>query len=220
MDRKKFVDYILTHVEKMEKGNPTVGILKKRFDEMSDKEIEQIRDSLEKEEIYLPFFRANFADNPIDIESWKELAEEVDAEVFSHIWKEDALTGDVVKSIPKHWVGLMPTRRMIQYLNDKISTSEDNNVRDALTGQVTGASKSSALSNPQINALVARGCTSAATEFAKLRGGDVEVSRAFNKQISREGRAYQEPLLKMESRPEITETIKSYLLSIHLPSTL
>ena len=220
MDRTAFINYILAMYKKLESDNPTIKLLKDRFNEMSDSELESLRDALENEELYLPFFRPNYNEKSVDINSWLDLADEVGAEIFAKVWKEDKLTGDVVLSQYPYWIALLPVRRMIQYLNDKISISENNNVRDSLTGQVTGDSKSSALSNPQLNALIARGCPAAATEFVKLRSGDVEVSRAYNRQIIKEGRAYQEPLLKLDSRPEVTETFKNYLISMHLSTTL
>lgn len=221
MSAAKFKEYVLKMISKIEANNPTIGFYKAKFETMSDKEIESLVELIEKEEFYLPFYRENLNDKEVDIEHWLALAEELGCEIFTKLWIEDAVTGETSLTPVEHWVALVPGRTQLQYLDDKMSVAADNTTRDALTGQVTGASKGSALSYPQLNTLDARGSfNKTMVEFLKLRGGDIEASRAYNRMLINTGGAKIEPIMELHSRPLATENLSIQLTSAHLANNL
>lgn len=220
MSAEKFKAYVLKQIARIEKGNPTVEFYRKKFADMSDKEVEELVGQLEKEEFYLPYYRANMEDKAPDIDAWLDLAEELGAEIFAQLWVEDNVTGEVSLTPHEYWVAMLPGRRQLQYLVDKMTIAEDNTVRDALTGQVTGDSKGSSISYAQLNTLEPRGFENSIIEAVKLRGGDIEASRVYNRMIINTGGAKIAPILEMNSRPGATETLDAFLGGMHFETTL
>lgn len=221
MSAEKFKAYVLKMIGKIESGNPTLSFYQEKFKNITDKEIAELVTKLESGEFYLPYYRENLNDKEVDIEAWLAIAEEVGAEIFTKLWIEDAVTGEISLTPVEHWVALVPGRTQLQYLDDKMSVAADSTVRDALTGQVTGASKGSAISYPQLNTLDARGhFNNTMVEFLKLRGGDIEASRAYNRMLINTGGAKIEPIMELHSRPLSTETLSTQLTAAHLANNL
>lgn len=213
---KKFVDYILEQVAKIEPNNPNVGFYRNKFKTMSSSEIEQLAIAIRNSQFNLPYLRENLNDEPINIEKWIDLAESLGAEVFSHLWETDPATGEEYLTPHKYMVPILPTRRQSQNLDTKDSIPVDNNTRDLLTGQVTGASKGSALSKPQLDSLLERGLSNTAMEATKARGGDVEASRVYNRRIIETGGANLEELMALGTEATVQTTLRNYFSGMML----
>jgi hypothetical protein len=220
MSAAAFKQYILKQIARIESGNPTIEFYRKKFAEMSDKDIGELVVKLEKEEFYLPFYRENMNEKAPDIEAWLALAEELGAEIFAKLWVEDNVTGEVSLTPHEYWVAMLPGRRQLQYLVDKMTIAEDNTVRDALTGQVTGDSKGSSISYAQLNTLEPRGFDNSILEMVKMRGGDIEASRAYNRMIINTGGVKLGPIMELNSRPGATDTLDAFLGGMHFETTL
>lgn len=213
---KKFVDYILEQVAKIEPNNPNVGFYKNKFKTMSSSEIEQLAQEIKDGKFNLPYLRDNLNENEVNIINWIDLAESLGAEVFSQLWETDPTTGEEYLTPHKYLVPILPVRAQAQKLDSKDSIAVDNNTRDLLTGQVTGASKGSALSKPQLDSLLERGLINTAIEATKARGGDIEASRLYNRRIIETGGANLTELEHLGSEATVQTTVRNYFAGMML----
>lgn len=219
-NRKGFIKYITDNIDRILPNNPTKALLVEKFKSMSDKEIDQFYQELKEGKRYIPYYVPSDANVKIDIKKWVKLAEELGYDVFSRIVQEDPNTKQITLSEVKYWVALFPTRRHIQYLDSKRSIAKDNKTRDVLTGQVTGESKGSSFSRPQLMGLLSRGMTSNALEIYKYQGGDIAGGREFNNALINGGGVSLENLLKSKTLPTSTKTLGANLNGMHLAHNL
>ncbi|AFI55350.1 hypothetical protein TSMG0067 [Halocynthia phage JM-2012] len=217
---KGFIDYIVNTLAKLEPNNKTPGILRKKLESMSKADIHQLYEDLKAERKYLPFYIPNDVNHKIDIKRWIKLSKEIGAETFVELIQEDDVTGDVTQTEIKYWVAMFPGRRHLHYLDAKRSIAKDNKTRDTLTGQVTGDSKGSSFSKPQLMGLLSRGCTMNAMELMKYRGGDISGGRELNRQLTSNGGVSLKSLLQTKTTPTVTKTTASYLTAMHLSHNL
>lgn len=68
--------------------------------------------------------------------------------------------------------------------------------------------------------MAALNLTESTKEFLKYRGGDVSGFDAMNKAIDQTGYVYMSELDKLGTTVTSTETLKSFLLGMHLHTTL
>jgi hypothetical protein len=194
-------------------------LVKEWLERLTDKEFDEFVTRIEEGKDFLTFIIDNF-DVRFTQGQLKKAAEDIGAPVFSKVVEEDLATGLVRTSNETHWIAFQPKRRQIQDVDDKRSTASDSNTRDIMTGQVTGDSKGSAIAVGQLSAILARNCTSTATEFSRLRGGDVAAGAVFTRYLSETGGASIEAIGKINSCPTVNETLSSYLNSIHIANNI
>ena len=68
-----------------------------------------------------------------------------------------------------------------------MSVPDNDKQIDGLTGQVTGDSKSSSVTNPEIQILAARGLDATLEEFVNVRGGNIAAYSDFKRQAEETG---------------------------------
>jgi hypothetical protein len=198
---------------------PNPRLLKTWLDSLSDKEFEELVVQIESGETFLTYIIDNF-DVSYTMGELKAATLEVGAPIYSKVVEEDPSTGLTITSNEEHWVAFQPKRRQIQDVDDKRSIPDDSNTRDMLTGQVTGASKGSAIAMSQLSAIVSRNCLSTATEFSRLRGGDVTAGAVFNKHLSDSGMVSVEAVALLKSNPTVNESLASYLNAMHIANNV
>lgn len=120
----------------------------------------------------------------------------------------------------KYPVGWMPTRRQSQRLIEKMAVPKSNNVLDDMTNQVTGASKGSSMSQPQLQALYGQGVESSILEMIKFRGGDLKAFNAMNQAIYRNGEVELKEIEPLGGNVRAKEAARNFLLAMHLDNTL
>lgn len=217
---KGFIKYIVDNIAKIEPDNITAGLLKSKLESMSDKEIHNLYLLLKEEKKYLPFYIANEQEQKINIRRWIKLAKELGADTFVKLVQEDPNTGQTYMTDIEYWVAMFPGRRHLHYLDAKRSIPKDNKTRDTLTGQVTGPSKGSSFSKPQLGGLLSRGCISNALELVKYRGGDISGGREMNKQLVSTGGVSLNSLLQTNTTPTVTNSLAGHLNGMHLQHNL
>lgn len=217
---KGFIKYIVENMAKIESNNITPALLKAKLESMSDKEIHNLYLKLKEEKMYLPFYIANEQEQKIDIRRWIKLAKELGVDTFVKLVQEDPNTGQRYVTDVEYWVAMFPGRRHLHYLDAKRTIAKDNKTRDTLTGQVTGPSKGSSFSKPQLGGLLSRGCISNALELNKYRGGDISGGREMNKQLISSGGVSLNSLLQTNTTPTVTKTLASHLNGMHLQHNL
>ena len=127
-------------------------------------------------------------------ENLLKAADAVGAKLFHRIWMEDHNTGRKFLTDNEYLVLPLPIRRQQQFLDEKMSVPEDDKHIDGMTGQVTGDSKSTQITNPEINILAFRGLDTTLEEMVNVRGGNMVAYGEFRKQAEETGEVHMSEL--------------------------
>lgn len=211
---------ILTIIEDMCPGSPNADLYRTKFASMDDVAFEQFIARLEKGTEQLAIISPNFGANQLDTGRNLEIGERLGHKWFQRIWvpEQDGNRGYLTPV--EYLVVDLPLRRQAQILDKKISIPEDNNSVDNFTGQVTGASKGSKMSYPEVQVLASLGLEHSLTEFLKYRGGDGKGFNAMNTVISRTGGVSMNAIEPYSGTVTSTQTLSSFLTGMHLRNTL
>jgi hypothetical protein len=172
-------------------------LTKKRLDEMSDDEFDEYIRALAKptteegiatQEI-LPFYSPNLKDPRVTMPNLLKVADLIGFEFFEQLWLTDPQTGRVFLTPQKYLVIDMTVRRQAQMLTKKSSIPENSRHVDEMSGQVTGKSKGSKISFPELQAQLAQGLEHTLIEEIKVRGGDRAAQVEFDRQLIEHGEA-------------------------------
>lgn len=212
--------FIVKYIDKLAPGTPNADNYRELFKGMSDKEFETFIDQLADGSRFLIIIIPNFSKAELDVERNINLGEELGHNFFQKLWIEGK--GDIpTYQTPIPYLVLdLPLRRASQLLTKKISVPPHNRVIDALTGQPTGESKGAKFSYPEVQVFSAMGMDNTLIELMKYRGGDSRGRAAMTGMLSRFGRANINSLSPYASGVESTATLKTFLTSAHLRSTL
>jgi hypothetical protein len=172
-------------------------LTKKRLDAMSDEEFDEYVRALAKptteegiatQEI-LPFYSPNLKDPRVTMPNLLKVADMIGFEFFEQLWLTDPQTGRVFLTPQKYLVLDMTVRRQAQMLTKKSSIPENSRHVDEMSGQVTGKSKGSKISFPELQAQLAQGLEHTLIEEIKVRGGDRAAQVEFDRQLIENGEA-------------------------------
>lgn len=213
-----FKNQILEDTRAMDPSGRTTQFYQNAFDKMSEEQIEEFAKRMIRGEETVVVYRENGKKSPISRSDKFKLAKSWGLNIFERVWVDDRVN-PVYLSKPRP-ILYCPTRRQAQILDDKKSLPVTSNVIDELTGQAAGDSKGSSLSNPELQVMMGFNLDMCVVELMKLRGGDITAFRAMNKSIDQTGGASIEALMKLGSDAESTATLRSYLLGMHLNTTL
>lgn len=221
-DRKGFEKYWLGLLDKLIVGNKNILEQNKQlyidlFESMDDNEFEVFVTRIESGEIVLPIIDPNGA-NGIDYENNLELIEEMGIELFQHIIQTD--NGKETVSPIKFMILELPGKKPIQFLDKKRSIPKDVSSVNVFTGQVTNSSKSMSLTGPELPLMMGNGMHHAIRELVKYRGGDVNAGIALEKLASLGYEIDQETLEKYSSGPLVVNTLKQFLLGMHIDARI
>ena len=114
----------------------------------------------------------------------------------------------------------LPLKRQAQFLIEKIAIPEDNYSVNNLTGQPTGKSKGSTISNPELQILNALQLDKSAIEMIKMRGGDLIAFNAMNNQIYETGTSSIEAIDSLGTSVKAVQSLSTILTAMHLSNTL
>jgi len=227
--RKEATEYILKWVGEIDpKDTHNVTVLRSFLESMSDREFDSYMKSLlphseeeaTRQEI-IPYFAANLTGAPgINVENNFRIAEEIGHKFYQRIWIEDPETGQELLTPHEHLKIDMPCRRQAQLLIKKSSIPQDGKTIDDLSGQVTGDSKGSKLSFPELQANASQKLDSAILEKIKIRGGDEVAYREFERIMIAHGSVSQEEVMNLGSKVKSTKTVANLLRGMLLGNNL
>ena len=219
-NRKAAEHEILTIIEEMCPGSDNTQLYKDKFAAMDDKAFEQFIDDLDTGKQQLAIISPNFGKSQLDTGRNIAIAERLGHKFFQRIWMpaKDGMPA-YLTPVPYLVVDL-PLRRQAQILDKKISIPEDNNSVDNFTGQVTGASKGSRVSFPEVQVLAALGLEQSLTEFLKYRGGDEKGFIALNAMMGKTGGVSMRAIEPYSGRVKSTQTLSTFLSAMHLRNSL
>lgn len=166
-------------------------LARKRFAQMDDEEFDVYIRSLAKPQTVeqqatqeiIPFYSPSMGETRIVMDDLMALADTLELKLFERLWITDPQTGRVYLTPNEYAVFDMLVRRQAQMLNKKSSIPEDIRHVDEMSGQVTGKSKGSKISFPEVQAQLAQNLTNTLIEEIKLRGGDQAAQVEFERQL-------------------------------------
>lgn len=219
--RKQVEEYILKYIGKIVTGEENINLYKDLFKSMSDKEFDEFMHKLKDKQITLSIIVPNgYKNTKVSVENNFKVAKEIGYDFFQRI----KVTGD--SDIPdyitpnKYLVYKLPIKRAAQLLSKKISIPESDKKIDTLSGQVTGESKSSKLTLPELQILIGLGLKDSVKELMKIRGGDLGSTNAMTAMLYKQGMATQQNIEQYSTGVVSTKSLKAYLNSMHIRNTL
>jgi hypothetical protein len=218
--RKQTQDFILSAIKAVTQSAFNVQRYQTFFDKLSDKEFDAWMKDLKSEEKFLTIMAANFSDTKLSVENNLNVAKKLNVKFFQQLYI--GAQGDVPGYLTpvEYLVVDLPLRRASQMLIKKISVADHSRSVDILTGQVAGDSKTSKISYPELQIAAAMDLEDSLIELIKYRGGDRRGGAAMDAMIKKYGRASLKTLEPYASGVESTKSLKTFLTSAHLRSTL
>lgn len=218
-NRDAFVNSLLTDLEAILPGNLCTEVYRQLFAEMDDAAFERFVKRCEEGYI-VPLIVPNLKGPQISVERNLKVAEAWGHAFFERLWLTDPATG-IVHLTPKRYLVIeWPMRRQQQTLDKKMSVPKDLSNIDDLTGQVTGDSKGSSVTLPELQLLFSEGLPNTIAELIKVRGGDADAYAAYERALINRGEVELGPIMNAGTRPKATTTLSAFLTSAHLRNNL
>lgn len=220
--RKRVEELILSTLDEIDVGSSKDNTLyyKNLFASMNDKQFDEFMIKLRDNKITLSMIIPNGGAVKVDVENNFKIARKFNYEFIDHLkFTNVPEIGDYITPI-KYLTMILPIRRAAQTLSKKISIPESDNKIDMLSGQVTGKSKSSKLTLPEIQILAGMGLKSSIRELVKLRGGDLGGKNAMNTMLIKTGEVSQQDVEPYTTGVKSVQVLKNYFKAIHIASTL
>jgi hypothetical protein len=216
MNRKVVEKEALEFIDMFLPGSDNREVTKQVFARMSDGEFDEWIEELANKTKYLTLYAPNLAEVTLSMERHYAIAEKLGFELFQQLKLTDRATGQVIITPNKHLIGMLPVRRQVQMLAKKRSIPGSSHVVDQRSGQVSGGSKGSRLSGPEIQVNVSKGLKAPILELIKFRAGDATSFNAMNRQILETGHCSLSTI--MVENPGFVKSNKT--LSIYLSAAL
>ena len=220
-NRKKTEEYILKYVKKLTGTDFNITLYKNLFKSMNDNEFDSFMVKLKNKETILQIITPHDkgAVN-IDLKNNLKVGSELGFEFFQHLMIGPTDTDPRRKTSSKVMVHMLPMRRMKQTIAKGLSVAESDKIRDSLTGQVSGPSKSSSISYPELQLLISMGMEKSITELIKFRGGDEGAMRATKQALLRYGNVSSAFVDQYSTDVTGTKTMKAYFNGMHMKINL
>ncbi|BAS04843.2 putative RNA polymerase beta subunit [Ralstonia phage RSF1] len=212
-------------IDSIAPGNPNVALYQQLFDPKSPKYLNDAQfhnwiERMRNKEGALVYIDPPGSKYALDVmRNINVLGPKYGIEFFQHIWYQDE-SGDWFLTPNAYLILPFPVRRQAQLLVEKISIPENNHSIDDFTGQVTGDSKGSKISYPELSLLKAFGLKKTIEEFMHWRGGDVKGNRLMNQQILKTGGASMKALEPYAGEVGSTRSLRNILFGMHYDNTL
>jgi hypothetical protein len=156
------------------------------LDHMTDKEFDQWMNYVKEGKWQIHIVAPNMIVN-LRNENILKAADKVGCKLFHRLWIEDPTTGRKYLTDNEYLILNLPVRRQQQFLDEKMSVPDHDRTIDGLTGQVTGDSRASSITNPEIQILAARGLETTLQELVNVRGGNMHAYAEFKRQAEETG---------------------------------
>lgn len=218
--RKAATEMALSYIEKIYPKSGNRELLETRLKRMSDKQFHKFMEDLRDGVITFEIKAPNLNASKLSVSRNLKIGKELGYDFFQRLSLKDPATGQQYLTPHKYMILSLPFRRQAQHLVKKMSVPADNDSRDDLTGQPTGKSKGSSLSNPEMQVLYALGLDKTIEELLKVRGGDAAAYTSMNKFAFESGGFSLEQVAKAGGKVKSTETLSTFLKACHLNNNL
>lgn len=216
MARKEANEYLLKIIKQMPNGEMNHNLYSKALPKISDARLNELATEIDNGTFIWPLYNYNMDKERIDVDKVMDIGTKEGVKWFQKLVITDPITGKEFKTPVEYMIVNLPVRRAVQHLVKKLSTSDGMQV-DHLTGQPTGNARAAGISGPELSQIVnARNLTTSALELIKVRGGDAKAHANMRDQIKKTGTFTMGPIMDLDSRPKSLETLRSFLLGLHL----
>lgn len=219
-NRKAAEEAVYEFLEGVLPGSPNKAIYENFFSKLDDDKFHDWINDLKERKTFIAVVAPEGANVVLEFSRNLQLAKKWGHEFYQRIWMKDPHSGSEYLSNEKYLIMRLPLKRQSQFLIEKISIPEDNFSINNLTGQATGKSKGSTMSNPEIQILNAFGLEYSTIEMIKFRGGDLIGFNAMNNQIYETGKVSIEALDTLGTNVKVINTLSAILTGMHLSNTL
>ena len=212
--RKKAEADVLAVITATDKSGKNTEILKQFFSKASDDDfIKMMKAGVP---IYAP------VGGPVKITHTNNLkvAKKLGLLLEQRLYLTDPKTGLCQRTRWPHILLKLPVRRQTQMIDKKLSVAKHDKIRDKLTGQVTGPSKSSGVSFPEAYVMFSGSYDSTLEEMLHGRGGNEKLNRAFYKSIRETGRGYIKIPGAENTASKATRTQSAIFKAIHIGNNI
>lgn len=218
--RKLIEEGILAFAKEITPGGGNARIYKNIFETVSERQFEEIWESI-KRNGYIPVFMDNFDQKEmIDYDAAIALGKKWGIELEQPVTFMDPDTG-IVHTTPENTVvGIAEVAKQRQILIKKIGAAKHDFDVDDLTGQPIGDSKGAGISNPEIHMLLALKLPTMAKELAGVKGGDAGAYREYKNQLTTTGNTTVNSALKAGTGAKSLKTASWLLFGRHLDNTM
>jgi hypothetical protein len=223
MSRKKAEEFVYGYISKIiinkDLAEKNLKLYKDTFSKMSDRDFKVFMEDLKSGKRNLSFIIPNGVKKPVTVANNIKVAKSLGISFTEHVFMT-APDGSKYKTPVKVLKKMLPVRRTVQTLHHGISVSPHNRKVNPSTGQVTGESKSTKITMPEMQILSGIGLKESVKEVVKNRGGDQGASRAQRALLLKQGKASQEIIDLYATGTMSKKVYRAYLNAMHLRSTL
>lgn len=218
--RKQVQDLILKYIGKLVTGNENKKLYEDLFKSMNDRQFDEFMNKLKNKEATLSVIIPNGSKITTNVENNIKVGKELGFDFFQHLKVSASEDMPAYKTPNKYMVLKLPVRRAAQLLTKKISIPTDSHHVDVLSGQVTGVSKGSKITNPELQVLLGLGLKDSIVELMKVRGGDQGANRAMDEILFKQGSVSQDQINKYSTGVVSKKTLKAYFNAMMIQNTL
>lgn len=220
--RDAFITQLMSDFDEIAPGHLMGDYYRTYLTKLSAAQMSEVVRKIENGEEYLPLVNPNLSGVVLSVDRNLKIGKKWGWNFFPRIWITDPSDPDVTYlSNPKYLVIPLPVRRQAQTSEAGLSTPLDNNQQDELTGQVTGVSKSSAMTAPEVQILGNEQLYNTLEEFLKPRGGDNKAYQAMEKSIIQTGTGTLAEARAAGTRAKSADTLSVLMkYGAHLGNTL
>lgn len=219
-DRKAATDVLLKGLALLDPSGTNARLTKEFLDGLSNQQfhnlVEAYRAKVDFPAIVAPNLNKSVK---ISVENNLKVAPKFGVEFFQQVWIRDPMSKVKYLSPQKYLIIDLPVRRQIQTREAKMSVPKNRRTVDDLTNQVTGASASASISQPETLVKIAKGQVRAAEEMLKVRGGDLQALNYADQQTFATGGFSLDVIAELDSRAKAADTLSTYLLTMHYDNT-
>ena len=214
--RKAVLAYLEKHLNVADPSGHNWKLYKEYFAGMSDAQFDKYMNHLKNGDTQLAIFIDN-GNHVIKPYNLVKAGEGLGIKMFERV--REVKAGVELLTPEEYPILKIPIRRQEQTIKKKISLPSSKIKTNALTGQVTGDARASAISNPEIQVLASRGMDKALTEYLKVRGGDVTALSEFNRQLEETGECTLDEV-GADSRAKSADLVNILLSGMGIQTTL
>lgn len=219
-NRDKAIAHIEKHLLMLSPNNKSIPITIEYLKGLSEKDFALKMEQALTEEWSVSITAPNMSDQEVTLDRALDTAKAIKLELMQHLILVDPETGEESKTAERYMVGKTIVRRLVQSLEKKKALPSNSKKIDHLTGQVTGESKGSTLSSPEVGILDAKGFEMSLVELLKVRGGDEIANRAMNKSVNERGGYSIAAIESLGSKPKVVELYSAILFAMHYDNNL
>ena len=184
--REEVQKFLLKYLKMVEPEGKNVKFYTYKWEKMSDKEFDTWMQNLRNHEDIFQIQAPSYVTN-IKMPDLLKVVKDLDIKLFHHLKLWDPVTESYYHTENKYMVLKLPTRRMIQFVDHKLSVAESDEKTDTITGQVRKPDQANGISNIEVQALYARGLKNTILELIKYRGGDLHAFADYKFDLESQG---------------------------------